>query len=121
MKPWLHRAFQHREIFAPIAAVMLLTFGSIPAIAQTKIVHGTVFLSSTDWAGFVADAKGYMKEQGLEVETLPTRSSSKAIQQLAANALNVASSGMPDHLRITIGLPEDNGRLLQALRKVLGR
>ncbi len=33
----------------------------------------------------------------------------------------VANYGMPDHLRITIGLPEDNGRLLQALRKVLGR
>ena len=28
--------------------------------------------------------------------------------------------GMPDHLRISVGLPEQNTRLLTALRKVLG-
>ncbi len=33
----------------------------------------------------------------------------------------VANYGMPNHLRITIGRPEENQRLLQALREVLGR
>ncbi len=33
----------------------------------------------------------------------------------------VASSGMPNHLRITIGLPAENSRFLEALAKVLAR
>jgi ABC-type nitrate/sulfonate/bicarbonate transport system substrate-binding protein len=78
---------------------MALAAGPSTAQAETKIVHGTVFLSSTDWAAFVADSKGFFKEQGLEVDTIPTRSSAKAIQELAAGSLQVASSGMPDHLR----------------------
>ncbi|NNG65607.1 histidinol-phosphate transaminase, partial [Pseudomonas fragi] len=31
----------------------------------------------------------------------------------------VANYGMPNHLRITIGLPAENTRLLEALAKVL--
>ena len=33
----------------------------------------------------------------------------------------VANYGMPNHLRVTIGLPVENTRLLEALAKVLGR
>lgn len=33
----------------------------------------------------------------------------------------VASYGMPNHLRVTVGLPEENARFLAALAKVLGR
>ena len=33
----------------------------------------------------------------------------------------VANYGMPNHLRITIGLPAENTRLLEALAKVLAR
>jgi len=32
----------------------------------------------------------------------------------------VAGYGMPNHLRVTIGLPDENARFLAALRKVLG-
>jgi histidinol-phosphate aminotransferase len=32
----------------------------------------------------------------------------------------VGGYGMPDHLRVTIGLPEENRRFIQALEKVLG-
>ena len=98
MKPALRTAFRQLGALAPIVMVTAIAFG-VAAQAETKVIHGTVFLSSTDWAAFVADAKGYFKEQGLEVDTLPTRSSAKAIQQLSAGSLNVASSGMPDHLR----------------------
>ena len=31
----------------------------------------------------------------------------------------IAGYGMPNHLRISIGLPEENSRLFEALRKVL--
>lgn len=99
MKPVLRVAFRQLRALAPIITVTAIAFGVSAAQAETKIIHGTVFLSSTDWAEFVADAKGYFKEQGLQVDTIPTRSSAKAIQQLAAGSLNVASSGMPDHLR----------------------
>ena len=33
----------------------------------------------------------------------------------------VANYGMPHHLRVTLGLPEENERFLSALKKVLGR
>ena len=33
----------------------------------------------------------------------------------------VANYGMPRHLRVTLGLQEENERFLSALRKVLGR
>jgi histidinol-phosphate aminotransferase len=33
----------------------------------------------------------------------------------------VAGYAMPDHLRVTIGLPEENARFLEALRVSLGR
>jgi NitT/TauT family transport system substrate-binding protein len=103
MKPALRQAFQLLGALAPIVVVTAIAFG-VAAQAETTVIHGTVFLSSTDWAAFVADAKGYFKEQGLQVDTIPTRSSAKAIQQLSAGSLNVASSGMPDHLR---GMEED--------------
>ena len=32
----------------------------------------------------------------------------------------VAGYGMPDHLRVTIGLPEENERFLAALKNALG-
>jgi len=32
-----------------------------------------------------------------------------------------ANYGMPNHLRITIGLPAENARFLEALAKVLAR
>ncbi len=33
----------------------------------------------------------------------------------------IAEYGLPNHLRISIGLPEENSRCIEALRKVLGR
>ena len=31
----------------------------------------------------------------------------------------VANYGMPDYLRVTVGLPEENQRFIEALRKIL--
>ncbi|MCP4127571.1 MAG: aminotransferase class I/II-fold pyridoxal phosphate-dependent enzyme, partial [Gammaproteobacteria bacterium] len=33
----------------------------------------------------------------------------------------VANYGLPNHLRVSIGLPEENARLLAAMQKVLGQ
>ena len=82
---------------AAVLAVSICGIGT--ATAATKIIAGTVFLSSTVWAEFVADAKGYFKERDLDVEIIATRSSSKAVQQLTAGSIHVGSSGIPDYLR----------------------
>jgi histidinol-phosphate aminotransferase len=34
---------------------------------------------------------------------------------------SVASYGLPEHLRVTVGLPDENRRFLAALRSALGR
>jgi histidinol-phosphate aminotransferase len=33
----------------------------------------------------------------------------------------IAGYGMPEHLRVTVGLPEQNARFLAALERALGR
>jgi len=33
----------------------------------------------------------------------------------------VANYGLPEHLRVTVGLPEENARFLEALKAALGR
>lgn len=99
-----------------LAATLALTAGAVrDSVAATKIVAGTVFLSSTVWAEFVADAKGFFKERGLEVQIIPTRSSSKAVQQLAAGSLHIASSGIPDYLRAI-----DQGAPIKIFKTQLG-
>lgn len=90
----------HGLVACVIAASLVVASGGFRgANAATKVIAGTVFLSSTVWAEFVAEAKGYFKEHDLDVEIIATRSSSKAVQQLAAGSLHVASSGIPDYLR----------------------
>ena len=86
-----------RGILLSLAAAGIAATGA--ANAATKIQAGTVFLSSTTWPHFVAAEKGYLKQGGIDVDIIATRSSSKAVQQLAAGSLNFASSGMPDYLR----------------------
>ena len=98
-----------------VALALSAGAGARDAAAATKILAGTVFLSSTVWTEFVADAKGYFKERDLEVEILPTRSSSKAVQQLAAGSLHIASSGIPDYLRAI-----DQGAPMKIFKSQLG-
>jgi NitT/TauT family transport system substrate-binding protein len=106
MKSLLRNVLQRPRSILPLLAIAVATLWTAPAFAETKIEHGTVFFSSTDWALFVADAKGYFKQEGLKVETIATRSSSSAVQELAAGSVQIASSGMPDHLRgIAEGAP----------------
>ena len=91
-----------RRLVATAAGAVLVisvSAGLGDAVAATKITAGTVFLSSTVWTEFVAQAKGYFREQDLEVDLIATRSSAAAVQQLAAGSLNIASSGIPDYLR----------------------
>lgn len=88
-----------RRLLATVAGFALVATAASDAMAATKVTAGTVFLSSTVWTEFVAQAKGYFKEQDLEVEIIATRSSAAAVQQLAAGSLHISSSGIPDYLR----------------------
>ena len=65
-----------------------------PAIAQgpAKITLG-VPNAATDVGYFVAHARGYFKEEGLEVEMLPFASGARMIAPLASGELHVAAGG----------------------------
>jgi histidinol-phosphate aminotransferase len=43
----------------------------------------------------------------------------KALLRQGVIVRPVANYGMPNHLRITIGLPEENRRFIEALRKIV--
>ncbi len=86
-----------KTIVLSIAAAAIAFCGT--AVAQNKILAGTVFMSATVWPHFIAADKGYFKAAGIDVEILATRSSAKGMQQIAAGSLDIVSSGIPDHLR----------------------
>jgi histidinol-phosphate aminotransferase len=49
----------------------------------------------------------------------PAEAVNEALMRLGVIVRPVANYGMPNHLRITIGLPEENRRFIEALRKIL--
>ena len=102
-----------------LTAALAVAIGGFSGVsdvrAQTKIIAGTVFMSATVWPHFIAAEKGYFKKAGLDAEIIATRSSAKGIQQLAAGSLDLASSGMPDHLRAI-----DKGAPLKIIMNQIG-
>ena len=42
-------------------------------------------------------------------------------EHLLAHDILIRDVGLPNHLRVTVGLPEENARFLAALKKVLGQ
>jgi len=49
----------------------------------------------------------------------PSAAVNQALLQLGVITRPVANYGMPNHLRISIGLPEQNARCIDALKQVL--
>jgi NitT/TauT family transport system substrate-binding protein len=70
-----------------------------PVHAQTKIVEGYVSEGALQWPEYVAQDKGWFKENNVAVEMLAVGGG--AAQQLAAGALNIGYSGFPDFIRAT--------------------
>lgn len=68
-----------------------------PSYPSEKLLIGLPAPNAVYWDIFVAMEKGFFKEENLEAEIVLTRSSAGAIQQLAANSINLSAS-TPDVL-----------------------
>ena len=81
-------------------ALTLCALVASPALAQTKISIGDVGSGSPNhWPAYIAQAKGFFKAKGLDVEFVAAQSSSAAMQQLAANSVEMAVGGLVDPIR----------------------
>jgi NitT/TauT family transport system substrate-binding protein len=89
--PFCKRLFQ-------LAAALALTVGSAFGAAAADRVSVGVVNASSDIALFIADAKGYFKEAGLDVQFNAFDSAAKMVAPLGAGQLDVgagaASSGL---------------------------
>lgn len=100
----------------PAAVLGLIVATALPAIAQDKIVLGDVGSgSSTHWPLYIAIEKGWVAEAKLSLETISIPSSAAVMQQLAAGAINIGTTGLADALR-----GADKGAPARVLRIEIG-
>jgi len=83
-----------KKIVGLLISVALLTMLSSASIAGEKIKIGWVF-AMANAPVLVADAKGYFKEQGLEVKMIQFKSGPLVHQALSAGELDMAYIGSP--------------------------
>jgi len=99
-----------------VAALGLLAAAAAPAMAQDKIVVGDVGSgSSTHWPLYIAMEKGWATEAKLGLEFISIPSSAAVMQQLAAGAVDVGTTGLADALR-----GADKGAPARVLRIEIG-
>ncbi|MNW00109.1 Histidinol-phosphate aminotransferase 2 [compost metagenome] len=75
-------------------------------------------------AGLRALGLGWIESKGNFIAVDLAREAAPVFQGLLREGVivrPVANYGMPNHLRVTIGLPAENARFLEALSKVLAR
>ncbi|MGV6876717.1 ABC transporter substrate-binding protein [Pseudochelatococcus sp. B33] len=75
-------------LFKRIMLALSLTLAAAPAVAADRISVG-VTNAASDIALFIADAKGYFAEEGIEVDFVPFDSAAKMIAPLGAGQLDV--------------------------------
>jgi NitT/TauT family transport system substrate-binding protein len=68
------------------------------ARAETVTIITTGNGNSTDWGTMIAQAKGFFKDGGIEVQSIGAQSTAAALQQVAAGSGNMASGGVTDPL-----------------------
>lgn len=104
---------------ALIAALGLLAVQTLPAMAQDKqdkIILGDVGVgSSNHWPLYVAMEKGWADEAKLTFENISIPSSAAVMQQLAAGAVDIGTTGLADALR-----GADKGAPARVLRIEIG-
>jgi NitT/TauT family transport system substrate-binding protein len=74
------------------AVASLLALGASAARAET--VHVGIVNASSDAPFFIADAKGYFKDEGLTVELIPFASGAKMIAPLGTGELDACGCGI---------------------------
>ncbi|RLJ22316.1 histidinol-phosphate transaminase [bacterium endosymbiont of Escarpia laminata] len=102
--------------------------GALAALEDQAFIQSSVEANLVGMAqlidGFESLGLGYIPSVGNFI-TVELGCSGVEIDQALLRegciARPVANYGMPTHLRVTVGLPEENQRFLDALKKVLGR
>jgi NitT/TauT family transport system substrate-binding protein len=69
------------------------------ASAETITIAETGSGSADGWPVFGAVARGYFKENGIELDFISTSSSASGLQQLAAGSVDISTNGLADPLR----------------------
>lgn len=79
----------------------------------TTVTVGIIGANTADWPLFMAEQEGFLKQQGLQVNTIVTGSPPNAVDQLATGSLDFASDGTDSwvravaaHLPVQIVAPE---------------
>ena len=97
------------------SALALLTVavpgGSRAVAAETITMVTTGKGSAQEWPIFIAEAKGFMAENGVAPDLIAAPSTAAAMQQLAAGSSNIGSGGLTDPLRAI-----DKGAQISLLR-----
>ena len=80
-----------KKLLLGAALIACLSLNAMSAMAAelTKVKIGIVNASS-DIAFFIADKKGYFREEGIEAEFVPFDSGAKMVAPLGAGQLDVA-------------------------------
>ncbi len=79
------------SLFFALAALLgVLGVAPTEAAQAKKILVGHVTITSYYWPNWVAQEKGFFKEEGVEPELITIDTTSKTTQALSANSLNVA-------------------------------
>jgi NitT/TauT family transport system substrate-binding protein len=83
-----------------LAAFFLSLFALSPALAQNKIIIGTVGSGSPlEWPIYIAAKKGFLDQEKLTLDWVAAPSSAAVMQQVAAGSLNIGTTGLADALR----------------------
>ena len=85
--------------------------GSCAVAAETITMVTTGKGSAQEWPIFIAEAKGFMAENGVAPDLIAAPSTAAAMQQLAAGSSNLGSGGLTDPLRAI-----DKGAQISLLR-----
>jgi NitT/TauT family transport system substrate-binding protein len=91
-----------------LAAAMVMQSGMTNRAAAQKLEPVTVTaavisVTVSIWPAIVAKEKGYFDEEGIKLDIINSGASSRALQQVAAGAVNIGSSSMVDTVRAIDG------------------
>lgn len=102
---------------AVLGLLGLLTVAGTDVVVQPATAAETITMVTTgkgsaqQWPIFIAMAKGYMAQSGVQLDLVAAPSSAEAVQQLAAGSANLESGGLTDPL-----LAIDKGAKIAVLR-----
>jgi NitT/TauT family transport system substrate-binding protein len=113
---WRQPMWTYKRLGLFASALAGLLVATAPARAADKITIADVGAgNATNWPAYIAEANGYFRELGVEVEWVSAPSSAASTQQVAAGSANMSTGGVADPLRAI-----DQGAPIRILRIIIG-